>query len=65
MLPAFMTYSEQGIDAIEAYTNYKRVDGVQVAHSRQTLSPQGNIVVEVESVKINEAMNLSLFAKPE
>ena len=64
-LPGFMLYGERGIDAVETYSQYKTVDGVKIAHHRETTSPEGTIIVDIATVKFNEAMDPALFAKPE
>lgn len=64
-LPSFMLYSERGLDAVETYSQYKPINGVKIAHRRETTSPEGTIVVDITSVKINEPMAPTLFSKPE
>lgn len=59
-----MTYDEQGSQTVERYDDYKRVDGIQVAHRRQTQSPDATLDVTVTEVRFNEAMGPALFEQP-
>jgi zinc protease len=63
-LVASMTYAEDGVESVEVYGDYKAVDGVQVAHRRQTRSMDAVLSIEVTSVVFNQPMDASLFAEP-
>lgn len=64
-LPARMTYSDGGVESVETYADYKAVDGIQIAHSRRTESPDATLEVEVEDALLNATLDPSLFSKPE
>lgn len=59
-----MSYSEQGLAAEERYSNYKAVNGIQVAHKRVTKSAQLDLSTEVTAVEINPKIDPSIFVKP-
>ncbi|RMH45068.1 MAG: hypothetical protein D6689_00830 [Deltaproteobacteria bacterium] len=64
-LLARMTYQEGGEEAVEAFSDYKKVAGIQIAHTRHSESPQGSFDTQLSSVKINEKIPDSAFAKPQ
>ncbi len=59
-----MTYLEAGEEAVEAFSDYKKVGGIQVAHTRESKSPQGSFDTKLKKVKFNAKVPDSTFAKP-
>ncbi len=64
-LISVLTFREQGIEAIESYADYRVVDGIQIAHRRQTKSLEALLQAEVTSVSFNIKTDAALFSKPE
>lgn len=63
-LPAMLTYTEQGIESVESYDEYRPVEGIQVAHRRRTDNQDAVLDIELTSVTFNGAMAPSLFTAP-
>lgn len=63
-LIASMTYAEQGVESVEVYGDYKPVDGIQIAHRRQTRSLDATLIIEVTQVAFNQPMEAGVFAEP-
>jgi hypothetical protein len=63
-LVASMIYAEEGVESVEVYGDYKAVDGIQIAHRRQTKSMDAVLSLEVTSVVFDPPMDASLFAEP-
>ncbi len=59
-----MRYAEQGVPTEENYKQYKRVNGIMVAHWRQTKNVQGELLATVKKVTVNSKLAASVFAKP-
>ena len=60
-----MTYQEGGVEATETFGDYKKVNGVQIAHRRVTRGDDADFDVTVESVELNPTIDPATFAKPE
>ena len=59
-----MTYAEGGEEAVEAFSDYKKVKGVQIAHTRNSRSPQGTFDTKVTSMVLDAKVPDSIFDKP-
>lgn len=59
-----MEYSDQGVKALETYGDYRRVGGLQIAHRRDTDSPQLDLSIQLDEVKIDDKLAPLLFVKP-
>jgi outer membrane lipoprotein-sorting protein len=55
----------QEIDSEVTYSNFKQVDGLTFAYTKEQPSPQGGtMTVETESIKLNQTIDESIFKKP-
>jgi zinc protease len=61
---AGMTYEEQGLSAEERFGDYKQVDGIQLAQKRSTKSQQVDLTTTITEMKVNAAVDRSIFVKP-
>lgn len=60
-----ISYEEApGVVTAERLDDYKAVDGVQVAHRRQTKNAEADLDVRIESVTINATITGDVFAQP-
>ena len=64
-----MTYQERGqkgqvVVAEERYANYKKVSGLQIAHTRVTRSAKVNLTTEIKTITINKTVDPKVFIKP-
>jgi zinc protease len=63
-LLAGMSYTESGLKAEEWMSNYKKVKGVQFAHTRRTKSEQMDLATKVGKIGVNAKVDAKLFEKP-
>ena len=63
-LMVLLTYNDQGVEASEAFGDYRTVNGIKVAHKRQTNGPDATLQVEVTSVKFDQTIDDAIFAQP-
>lgn len=64
-LVRIISYEEApGVITAERLDDYKAVDGVQVAHRRQTKNAEADLDVRIESVTINGTITGDVFAQP-
>ncbi len=63
-LIARMDYTAQGLKGGELYTDYREVEGLQIAHDRLTINPESALRATVTEVKINGSVAAEVFEKP-
>jgi len=59
-----MSYAEGGEEAVEAFGDYKKIKGIQIAHTRNSRSPQGTFDTVVKSMVFDAKVDDATFAKP-
>jgi len=58
-----LSYTEQGIDNLEVFSDFKRVQGIQIAHQRDTLGQQSS-KFSVKTITINGSIPDDAFDRP-
>lgn len=59
-----LVYTEQGVQGTESFADYRSIKGIQVAHQRQTDSPDASMKVQVTSVTFDTPIDDAIFAFP-
>ncbi len=59
-----MEHSEQGIKALQLFGDYKKVDGIQVAHARTLISTEQQLDANVTEMTFNAKIDTTQFDKP-
>lgn len=59
-----MDYTDQGSKTSERYEDYKKVAGVQLAHTRATKGPQVDMKVVIKSITLDKDVSDSDFLRP-
>lgn len=60
-----MDYVEADTEVAERYSNYKKVDGIMIAHERTTDSMALKLKAKVEKAELNVKLDAKLFSKPQ
>jgi imidazolonepropionase-like amidohydrolase len=63
-LVAGMEYTDQGVRAEERFSDYRAVGGLKVAYRRETRSAQLSLSTRLADVKVDGAVDASIFVKP-
>ncbi|HEY1586508.1 MAG TPA: hypothetical protein VGH63_12525, partial [Polyangia bacterium] len=59
-----MTYDEGGFTSSDDFSDYKAVDGIQIAHKRPTHDRARDIELTVKKAELNVKIDPTSFAKP-
>ncbi|MGN6109982.1 MAG: hypothetical protein ACTHU0_33060, partial [Kofleriaceae bacterium] len=59
-----MTYNEGGQTQTDTFTEYKNVNGVQIAHKRESVGAGRSTKLEIKQVEVDPAVDAKLFEKP-
>lgn len=59
-----LEYVDQGGKTSERYGDYKKVAGLQVAHTRSTIGAQVNMELKIDSFRFDTAISESVFLRP-
>jgi zinc protease len=59
-----MDYADQGVKTSERFSDYKKVGGLQVAHTRSTKGAQVDMKVTFKSITFDKAVPDSVFLRP-
>ncbi len=60
-----MTYTgPTGGETVETFADYQDVDGVSVAHERESAGPEQSLELTIDHIRFGEAVEPSRFAKP-
>jgi zinc protease len=59
-----LAYPEGGRTTIDVFSGYRTVDGVQIAHQRQSKSGNESAELTVERVELDPAVDPAIFARP-
>ncbi|MCP4446977.1 MAG: insulinase family protein, partial [Myxococcales bacterium] len=59
-----MDYANQGMKTSERFSNYRKVSGLQVAHTRTTKGPQVDLTVKLSKFEVGRPVPTTLFTKP-
>lgn len=59
-----MSFNDGGAQQNDDFSDYKTVDGVQVAHKRHSTGGRNTTKLEIKSIDLNPKWDAKLFAKP-
>lgn len=59
-----LSYTDQGVDSVEIFGDYRKVDGINVAHRRVTKGLNTSHSVQVTKVSFNDPIKDSLYELP-
>lgn len=59
-----MSYSEGTADETDEFSDYRLVDGLQIAHHRHSIGGGRDTTLEIKSVDLKPPVDLTLFDKP-
>ncbi len=59
-----MAYPENGDVTLDAFGDYKDVEGIQIAHKRTSANSQEGAVLEITKVEFDPTIDATIFAKP-
>lgn len=59
-----MAYPENGDVTLDAFGDYKEVEGIMIAHKRQSANSQEGAALTIEKVEIDPAIDAKIFDKP-
>ncbi len=60
-----MDYAEQGMKTSERFDDYKKVAGVQVAHTRSTKAPNVDLKIKLKQFDVGKPVPATLFVRPD